>query len=494
MSTNASARPPAPAARQVTGAPVLPHAASYSTTKALRLKSLVLLLAMLPLLLALTAVVWVVGAQLQALASTQKESVGAILNQARHDELARLVDASVRAIVDRFPDGAANPANAEARPLALAYLRSLTAGDSYFFVYDIHGQCLADAGDPSNNNKPCIDLRDDQGVFVVQRLIGQALGGGGHLEHTWIRPTTGKVERKLSYAKLLPRWNWVVGAGLYQDTLRQADLAITQSSDDAVEGTRSRIVAIASLALLAVGAGGLLLNVQEQRKADVKLRRMHQRSERAAQDARAAVGLDLHDSLQQSILGCKLMVEAATRGIESGSGDGLQQLHVVIDDLAAAGIEVREVSKELTLPTLRNCGLKAALEEAAYKLDGRVVFDLVLSLEDAPSLAFEVARDLLMFARQAIYNVQVHADASRVELTLRFDPRQGLTLQVEDNGKGFDVAAVMRRPRDGLGLTSMRERIEMLGGQFSIVSNPGARRTVVLAKLPLHVCRASVAA
>ena len=494
MSTNASSRPPAPAARQLTGAPVPPHAASYSTTKALRLKSLVLLLAMLPLLLALAAVVWVVGAQLQALASTQRESVAAILNQARRDELARLVDASARAIVDRFPDGAANPANAEARLRALAYLRSLTAGDSYFFVYDIHGQCLADAGDPSNNNKPCIDLRDDQGVFVVQRLIGQALGGGGHLEHNWIRPTTGKAERKLSYAKLLPQWNWVVGTGLYQDTLRQADLAITQSSDDAVEGTRSRIVAIASLALLAVGAGGLLLNVQEQRKADAKLRRMHQRSERAAQDARAAIGLDLHDSIQQSILGCKLMVEAATRGIESGTGDGLQQLQVVIDDLAAAGIEVRDVSKELKLLTLSDRGLKAALEEAAHKLAGQVAFDLVLSLDDAPPLTFEVARDLLMFARQAIHNVQVHADASRVVLTLRFDSRQGLKLEVRDNGKGFDVAAVLSKPRDGLGLTSMRERIQMLGGRFSIVSNPGARFTVVLAELPLQACRASVAA
>lgn len=461
--------------------------AQAGAVNAVRLKSLVLVLAMLPLLLALAAVVWVVGAQLQALANTQKESVAAILNQARHDELARLVGASLRAIVDRFPDSAANPL---ARQQALAYLRSLNVDDSYFFVYDVHGKCLLDGGDPSINNLSCIDLRDDQGVLVVQRLIGQALGGGGFLEHNWTRPSTGKTERKLSYARLLPQWNWVVGTGLYHDSLRQADLAITQSSDDAVEITRTRIVGIATLALLAVGIGGLLLTVQEQRKADAKLRRMHQKAERAAQETREVVARDLHDGVQASILACRLTVESATVLIENGTGDGLKQLHGVVEDLNAVGSEVRALSKDLASLTLRDVGLRAALEEAAHKLADRGGVELVLNIDETPPMPLEVARDLLLFARQAIHNALMHAEASRIELRLRFDVRSGLALEVCDNGKGFDHATVMRGPRAGLGLTSMRERIEMLGGSFNIRSTPGIGPTVVLALVPPQALRA----
>ena len=83
--------------------------------------------------------------------------------------------------------------------------------------------------------------------------------------------------------------------------------------------------------------------------------------------------------------------------------------------------------------------------------------------------------------QEALGNIAKHADARHVSLQLRCSD-VGLELQLRDDGRGFDVSEKLRQAREGLGLTNMRERIETLGGQFNIQSQPGA--TVLTASLP----------
>jgi two-component system, NarL family, sensor kinase len=72
------------------------------------------------------------------------------------------------------------------------------------------------------------------------------------------------------------------------------------------------------------------------------------------------------------------------------------------------------------------------------------------------------------------------SSTTQVKILLRQDG--GILLQVEDDGIGFKAQATMLQPRDGVGLTSMRERVQMLGGDFAIHSEPGL--TVLKAYLP----------
>ena len=92
-----------------------------------------------------------------------------------------------------------------------------------------------------------------------------------------------------------------------------------------------------------------------------------------------------------------------------------------------------------------------------------------------------VATAVFRVVQEALGNVEKHAEARHVALHIRHDSA-GLQLELRDDGKGFDVQASQRQVREGLGLTHMRERIETLGGQFSLQSAPGA--TVLTANLP----------
>jgi two-component system NarL family sensor kinase len=97
-------------------------------------------------------------------------------------------------------------------------------------------------------------------------------------------------------------------------------------------------------------------------------------------------------------------------------------------------------------------------------------------------LADEQATALFRIAQEALTNVERHAHATHVDVTLEFAP--GSTgLSVRDNGTGFDVARMQADPSRGIGLRNLRERMAALGGSFEIHSAPSGTR--LTASLPL---------
>ena len=88
---------------------------------------------------------------------------------------------------------------------------------------------------------------------------------------------------------------------------------------------------------------------------------------------------------------------------------------------------------------------------------------------------------LFRVVQESLTNIEKHARASRVQIRLIFHAG-GLRLRIVDDGIGFDVPAIRVDPRRGIGMRNMRERVESIGGSFTIDSRPG--RTAVLADLP----------
>jgi signal transduction histidine kinase len=90
-----------------------------------------------------------------------------------------------------------------------------------------------------------------------------------------------------------------------------------------------------------------------------------------------------------------------------------------------------------------------------------------------------VSGNLLLVAQEAMHNALVHADCGQIVVTAEFEPRGGaVDLVIADDGRGF-VPGTEAGPSQGhFGLTGMRERIERLGGVFSIESSPGQGTTV----------------
>ena len=456
----------------------------------MRLRWKVLLLAAVPLLLAMAAVVWTVRHQADQLAQAQIAAVQPILLQARKDELAHFVRVGLRAIaylVEQKSDVAA------AQQQALALLRRMDFDeDSYFFVYDQNGNSLMHPRLPQLEGRSQWELRDAAGGLTIQQLVARAQSGGGFVDYLWSRPSTYRVERKLGYVDFIPAWGWVVGTGLYLDLdhLQETQVLITSSTAAAIAQTRNQILLIALAALLLVAGGGFALNLYEQRAADTKLRAMAQKVVLSQEAERSRVSRELHDGISQWLVSVKFVFESALVQVQrSGAGvggDAVATLRSGLDLMQGVMRDVRRISHDLRPTLLDDVGLAGAVAQIAREFGERTGITVdarVDGLSTTLCLPDAVATAVFRVVQEALGNVEKHAQASHVALHLWHDAA-GLQLELRDDGQGFDVQASQRRVREGLGLTHMRERIENLGGQFSLQSAPGA--TVLTAYLPLE--------
>ncbi|MEO6292922.1 MAG: cache domain-containing protein [Burkholderiaceae bacterium] len=442
----------------------------------LRLRSMVLLLAAVPLILVIAAVVWVVRQQSAQLAQAQMAAMQPILLQARKDELKHFVQLGRQAVAHIQTQSGDNPA---ARREALELLRRMDFGnDNYFFIYDLQGNSLMHPRLSELEGRSQWALRDSTGAPIIQQLITQAKLGGGFVDYMWNRPSTGRNERKLGYVELIPEWNWVVGTGLYLDHLQEAQALITRSTAATVFKTRNQILAIACAALLLVATGGLALNLYEQRAADGKLRAMAQKVVRSQEDERSRVARELHDGISQLLISVKFVSESALVQVERGSADAAQTLRQVIGLVKGVMHDVRRISHGLRPTLLDDLGLPSALEQTAREFGTRTGIQVETQVANVPQIPDAVATAMFRVGQEALSNIEKHACAQHVWLHLLYND-DGLTLLLRDDGQGFDVPATLRQARTGLGLTNMRERIEMLGGHFNLASAPGSTQLTV---------------
>jgi signal transduction histidine kinase len=193
---------------------------------------------------------------------------------------------------------------------------------------------------------------------------------------------------------------------------------------------------------------------------------------------RNRLALDLHDAVSQRLFGLVLTAEAAGTLLERDPAAARDQV-AKLQTLAQEALdELHSLVFELRPPDLEKDGLGGALRKHVELLRRLEQREIALVL--AEELPVDAARDqeILRIAQEALQNALKHADADQVEVRLRSDDGR-LVLEVEDDGVGFDPGAPGARSRR-LGLTSMEERAERLGGTLEIRSAPGAGTTVRL--------------
>jgi signal transduction histidine kinase len=130
---------------------------------------------------------------------------------------------------------------------------------------------------------------------------------------------------------------------------------------------------------------------------------------------------------------------------------------------------VREISHQLHPSILEDLGLTAALNQLCEEFSTREGIRVLFAQEAVPeTIPAEVAACLYRVAPEALHNVLKHARADYVRVKLSGDSR-GIHLSIQDTGVGFDSES-LRRP--GLGIVSMKERVLLVHGEFSIYSQP----------------------
>jgi signal transduction histidine kinase len=198
---------------------------------------------------------------------------------------------------------------------------------------------------------------------------------------------------------------------------------------------------------------------------------------------RERVSREIHDTVTQGLASSLLLLEAAHRGWPDPASR--QDLRQAGELLRRNLSDTRSLVHELASPGLDASPLPDALLQAAsqYVPDARL-----LVTGDPRPVPPEVRHTLLRVVQSAAANIKLHASASTATITLGFLP-DAVTLDIYDDGTGFDPAAVAP-PSDagGYGLRAMRQRVEQLGGDFSVESAPG-EGTVVAAQLPAPPAR-----
>lgn len=232
----------------------------------------------------------------------------------------------------------------------------------------------------------------------------------------------------------------------------------------------------------------LALTFAEQAALAIENARLRVELEQAAVSAeRNRIARELHDSVSQALYGIALGTRTARALVDRQSVDDKIKttLATPLDyvlSLAEAGLaEMRALIFELRPDALEKEGLVAALTRQAeavrtrHKLDVRMDF-----CDEPPDLPLAAKETLYRVAQEALNNLIKHAQASQVNLRLCYEG-SSFTLQVQDNGVGFDPQA---NYPGHLGLHTMRERVTRLGGALVIESAPGIG-TTVRASLPL---------
>ncbi len=208
--------------------------------------------------------------------------------------------------------------------------------------------------------------------------------------------------------------------------------------------------------------------VEEQRLRDA----MH-----AAEAERRRWARELHDDTLQGLGGLRMLLNSATR-----TRDPERAWDVVAQAVARLEEEIdglRGLIRELRPAALDELGAAAAIEGLATRTAEREGITVTADVRlPTARYAPELETALYRIVQEAVTNAVRHAHARRVEIAVR-EASGALHARISDDGRGFDPGA----PREGFGLTGMRERVALLHGELEIASS--ADGTVVSAALPL---------
>ncbi len=373
------------------------------------------------------------------------------------------------------------------------------------------GQLLA-----ANRQEAAVEARpgqpfvDPEAPDESRQLIGMALEGKpavlGLGDGTIVAaaPIAGEGEQVLGIlyvrgfsGSLVPGWNLAAGLAILISSLIgltvAAGLIGTLFGRLTSRGLVRRLEELDS-ATEAWGRGDLTVTVHDASQDEIGqlARRMNQmagqiqdllrvRQELATSEERNRLARDLHDSVKQQVFATTMTLGTA-KTLRERDPEAAWEMIAEAEDLSwEVQHELSGLIHELRPVELEGKGLAAALQEYGSRWSRQTGIEVSVTLRGELTVPQEVEQALFRLAQEALANVSRHAEARCVEITLACT-EGGITLEMADDGRGFDPASVSDK---GLGLRSMRERIEALDGELTVESTPGIG-TCLVARLELE--------
>ena len=211
-------------------------------------------------------------------------------------------------------------------------------------------------------------------------------------------------------------------------------------------------------------------------------RQLEQRAATAEQLAesreRNRLARELHDTLAHSLTGLSLQLQALETAMDHDPREAQALLKGAQQTVRAGVQESRRAIQALRATPLEHLGLSEALRQLGRQHNERTGMDLDCDIVEVRVLDPLTEQAIFRIAEAALGNVAQHSAATKAGLCLsRLEERQGLRLEIWDNGVGFDPARV---PEDRYGVSGMAERAELIGATLQVQSQPGEGSRVIL--------------
>jgi signal transduction histidine kinase len=193
----------------------------------------------------------------------------------------------------------------------------------------------------------------------------------------------------------------------------------------------------------------------------------------AVAEERNRLARELHDSVKQQVFATIMQLGAARVLLERDPNAA--RVHLIEAEQLAqqSGAELSLLIHELRPIALGDKGLVAAIQSYAADWSRQSKITADVRTRGAATLTPAAEHALVRVTQEALANVARHSRATAVTLDLELETNAA-TLTIADNGCGFDASTTSR----GVGLASMRERLEALGGRLSVNSEPGTGTTI----------------
>ena len=278
----------------------------------------------------------------------------------------------------------------------------------------------------------------------------------------------------------------------FRPFLKRADQSGSKIQVQLMAGDGSQISAQISIRLLAKNGfprapvGLVVTDLTETRRTEELLRALTNRVVHVQEAERGRVALELHDNITQLLCAVLFRGQVLANSLSARDGPAKNEALKLRDMIGQTAEEVERISRNLRPGVLDQLGLVAVLQATSTEFAKRTGLLVKLAcVELTARLPADTELTLYRILQEALKNVEKHAHARQVtvHLTKQSDIVQ---LVVMDDGKGFDPGhfPARRKGKDGLGLLSMRERANYVGGTLKVTS---VRRvgTEIKVRIPL---------
>ena len=216
------------------------------------------------------------------------------------------------------------------------------------------------------------------------------------------------------------------------------------------------------------------------------LRQMAERVVTAQEEERKRLSRELHDDLGQALIAHALSLQNLQLELPLQPELLNSRLDILIADTHQTINRMHRLAHDIRPTLLDTLGLRSALEtycrEFSFRTGIPAIFEADLKLPDMPDV---YSITLYRILQEALTNVIKHSQARQVWVELYIE-EQNIALTIQDNGIGFTIEE--DNSRNGIGITSLRERLTLVGGAL-VISSSSTKGTIISARLPLEEFR-----